>query len=356
MSILASNTSDVAHLHGVANVSGALTPMTRVPDAEASCGGGGLAASEGHAGVNFHALSALMGITSVLSIVLNGLVIAVTLRSKLLRQPLNYALVNLACADLGISLSGGIITTVSNARGRFDLGRAVCVADGFLVAVFGMTALITVCVLAVERYVVVCKPLGGVHFNTQHGICGVAFSWAWALLWSMPPLFGWGRYHFEGVGTSCAPDWSDSSTSGRSYMTAYFTFCFTLPMLIIVFCYTKLMRAIHKVSKLGLSANDTAERKVGMMVVVMIFAFFLCWLPYAALAIATVIKPDLKVSPLTASIPVYMAKSSSAYNPIIYIFMHRQFREHISRMCCGQRNQSSRITPEENTMQRLQPA
>ncbi|XP_032825597.2 parapinopsin-like [Petromyzon marinus] len=332
------NISDEERL--AANVSGAATPTGHdVP-----------------AGVNFVALSALMGITSTLSIALNGLVVVVTLRSRLLRRPLNYALVNLACADLGISLSGGVITTASNARGRFDLGPAACVADGFLVAVFGMTALITVCVLAVERYVVVCKPLGGVHFGTQHGLCGVAISWTWALAWSAPPLFGWGRYHYEGVGTSCAPDWADSSPSGRSYMTTYFIFCFALPMIIILFCYTKLMIAIHKVSKLGLSANDTAERKVGIMVVVMVFAFFLCWLPYAALAIAVVIKPDLKVSPVTASIPVYLAKSSGAYNPIIYIFMHRQFREHISRIFCDHRNQSSRIKPEENTMQRLQPA
>ncbi|XP_078469004.1 parapinopsin-like [Lampetra fluviatilis] len=336
------------------------TPPLNVSDEERlAANGSGPVTPIGHDaphGVNFIALSVLMGITSALSIALNGLVVVVTLRSRLLRRPLNYALVNLACADLGISLSGGVITTASNARGRFDLGTAACVADGFLVAVFGMTALITVCVLAVERYVVVCKPLGSVHFGTQHGLCGVAISWAWALAWSMPPLFGWGRYNYEGVGTSCAPDWADSSPSGRSYMTAYFIFCFALPMIIILFCYTKLMISIHKVSKLGLSANDTAERKVGVMVVVMIFAFFLCWLPYAALAIAVVIKPDLKVPPVTASIPVYMAKSSGAYNPIIYIFMHRQFREHISRMFCDHRNQSSRINPEENTMQRLQPA
>lgn len=79
----------------------------------------------------------IMGVISVAGIILNVLVIVVTLRYRQLRQPLSYALVNLAICDLGCAVFGGLPTTVTNAMGYFSLGRVGCVLEGFAVAFFG---------------------------------------------------------------------------------------------------------------------------------------------------------------------------------------------------------------------------
>lgn len=60
------------------------------------------------------------------------------------------------------------------------------------------------------------------------------------------------------------------------------------------------------------------------MVVVMVLAFLMTWLPYAAMALAVVMDSTLHINPIVATVPVYLAKSSTVYNPIIYIFMNRQ--------------------------------
>lgn len=60
------------------------------------------------------------------------------------------------------------------------------------------------------------------------------------------------------------------------------------------------------------------------MVVVMVLAFLVTWLPYAAMALAVIIDSSLHIDPIVATIPGYLAKSSNVYNPIIYIFMNRQ--------------------------------
>eukprot|EP00063_Salmo_salar_P015293 XP_013990128.1 PREDICTED: parapinopsin-like [Salmo salar] len=60
------------------------------------------------------------------------------------------------------------------------------------------------------------------------------------------------------------------------------------------------------------------------MVVVMVMAFLLCWLPYAAFALSVILDPSLHINPLIATVPMYLAKSSTVYNPIIYVFMNRQ--------------------------------
>lgn len=82
-------------------------------------------------------LAFIMGMFSAAGIILNVLVIVVTLKHRQLRQPLSYALVNLAICDLGCALFGGIPTTVTSAMGYFSLGRVGCVLEGFAVAFFG---------------------------------------------------------------------------------------------------------------------------------------------------------------------------------------------------------------------------
>lgn len=113
----------------------------------------------------------------------------------------------------------------------------------------GITSLCTVALIAVERMFVVCKPLGQITFQKKHAIGGIALSWLWSLTWNLPPLFGWGRYELEGVGTSCAPDWHNRDPHNVSYILAYFAVCFAAPFAIILASYAKLMWTLHQVSK-----------------------------------------------------------------------------------------------------------
>lgn len=85
----------------------------------------------------FLLLSLIMAIFTGPAIVLNATVIIVSLMHRQLRQPLNYALVNMAVADLGTAMTGGVLSVVNNAQGYFSLGRTGCVMEGFAVSLFG---------------------------------------------------------------------------------------------------------------------------------------------------------------------------------------------------------------------------
>uniref|UniRef100_A0A671VYZ6 Rhodopsin n=1 Tax=Sparus aurata TaxID=8175 RepID=A0A671VYZ6_SPAAU len=284
-------------------------------------------------------LAVIMGVFSVVGIILNVLVIVVTMRHRQLRQPLSYALVNLAVCDLGCAVFGGLPTTVTNAVGYFNLGRAGCVLEGFAVAFFGIASLCTIAVISVERYMVVCYPMGAVLFQTRHAVAGVVLSWVWSFVWNTPPLFGWGSYELEGVMTSCAPNWYSRDVGNMSYIIIYFFFCFAVPFSIITVSYSQLLWTLRQVTKLQVSeagSTNRVEVQVARMVVVMVLAFLVTWLPYAALAMAVILDSSLYIDPIIATIPVYLAKSSSVYNPIIYIFMNRQFRGYaVPTVLCG---------------------
>lgn len=57
----------------------------------------------------------------------------------------------------------------------------------------GEVALWSLVVLAVERYIVVCKPMGSFKFSGAHAGAGVLFTWIMAMACAAPPLFGWSR-------------------------------------------------------------------------------------------------------------------------------------------------------------------
>lgn len=72
------------------------------------------------------------------------------------------------------------------------------------------------------------------------------------------------------------------------------------------------------------------EQRILLMVLVMVLCFLLCWLPYAAVAlIATFGQPGL-ITPAASIIPAILAKSSTVYNPIIYVFLNKQVSEMLS--------------------------
>lgn len=63
------------------------------------------------------------------------------------------------------------------------------------------------------------------------------------------------------------------------------------------------------------------------MVIVMVMAFLICWLPYTTFALVVATNKDITIQPALASLPSYFSKTATVYNPIIYVFMNKQVRE-----------------------------
>ncbi|NWR73298.1 OPSP protein, partial [Centropus unirufus] len=283
-------------------------------------------------------VAVLMGIVVVSASVLNGLVIVVSIRYKKLRSPLNYILVNLAVANLLVTLCGSSVSFSNNINGFFVFGNQMCELEGFMVSLTGIVGLWSLAILAFERYVVVCRPLGDFRFQHPHAVSGCAFTWGWALLWTTPPLLGWSSYVPEGLRTSCGPNWYTGGSNNNSYILALFVTCFLMPLSLILFSYTNLLMTLRAAAVLQQESDTTqqAEREVTRMVIVMVVAFLTCWLPYTTFALVVATSKDITIQPTLASLPSYFSKTATVYNPIIYVFMNKQFQSCLLKMlCCG---------------------
>ncbi|XP_025718627.1 long-wave-sensitive opsin 1 [Callorhinus ursinus] len=301
----------------------------------------------------YHLTSIWMIFVVIASVFTNGLVLAATMRFKKLRHPLNWILVNLAVADLAETIIASTISVVNQIYGYFVLGHPLCVVEGYTVSLCGITGLWSLAIISWERWLVVCKPFGNVRFDAKLAIAGIAFSWVWSALWTAPPIFGWSRYWPHGLKTSCGPDvFSGSSYPGvQSYMIVLMTTCCIIPLSVIILCYLQVWLAIRAVAKQQKESESTqkAEKEVTRMVVVMVLAYCVCWGPYTFFACFAAAHPGYAFHPLVAALPAYFAKSATIYNPIIYVFMNRQFRNCILQLFGKKVDDSSELSSASKT-------
>ncbi|XP_070964326.1 rhodopsin [Oncorhynchus clarkii lewisi] len=271
---------------------------------------------------------------------INFLTLYVTIEHKKLRTALNYILLNLAVADLFMVIGGFTTTMYTSMHGYFVFGRMGCNIEGFFATHGGEIALWSLVVLAIERWLVVCKPISNFRFSETHAIMGVAFTWVMAAACSVPPLLGWSRYIPEGMQCSCGIDYYTRAPdiNNESFVIYMFVVHFMIPLFIISFCYGNLLCAVKAAAAAQQESETTqrAEREVTRMVIMMVVSFLVCWVPYASVAWYIFCNQGSEFGPVFMTIPAFFAKSSSLYNPLIYVLMNKQFRNcMITTLCCG---------------------
>ncbi|KAM7378933.1 hypothetical protein PAMP_004521 [Pampus punctatissimus] len=293
------------------------------------------AAGEGHQGGGSYPttltptgnliVAVCLGFIGTFGLMNNMLVLVLFCRYKMLRSPINLLLINISISDLLVCVLGTPFSFAASTQGRWLIGEGGCVWYGFANSLFGIVSLISLAVLSYERYSTMMAPTEADSTNYRKISLGITLSWVYSLIWTLPPLFGWSHYGPEGPGTTCSVDWKAKTANNISYIICLFVFCLIVPFLVIVFCYGKLLCAIRQVSAINPSMTRKREQRVLFMVVVMVIFYLLCWLPYGIMALVATFGPPGLVTPEASIIPSVLAKTSTVINPIIYVFMNKQF-------------------------------
>lgn len=70
-----------------------------------------------------------------------------------------------------------------------------CEFYAFCGAVFGITSMITLTAIALDRYLVITHPLATIGVvSKRRAVLVLAGVWLYALAWSLPPFFGWSKW------------------------------------------------------------------------------------------------------------------------------------------------------------------
>ncbi|XP_041805165.1 melanopsin-like [Chelmon rostratus] len=281
----------------------------------------------------------LVGVTGMLG---NALVIYVFCRSRTLRTPSNLLVVNLAAADFLMSLTQSPVFFVASLHHRWVFGEFACELYAFCGALFGITSMMTLTAIAVDRCLVITQPLALLGTVSRGRVLGVlAGVWLYSLGWSLPPFFGWSAYVPEGLQTSCSWDYMSFTAAVRAYTILLFTFVFFVPLGLIAGCYFAIFwavcRAGREVEQLNCGETNKAferlhsEWRLAKVALGVILLFIVSWSPYSAVALTATAGYAHLLTPYMNSIPAVIAKASAIHNPIIYAITHPKYRAAIGR-------------------------
>ncbi|KAL3313904.1 Melanopsin [Cichlidogyrus casuarinus] len=278
------------------------------------------------------------------------------LRSVLvLRTASNILLLNLATSDLLFSMLVGFpLKTIASFNGTWPWGKRLCDVYGFLCGISGISAFITHAFISLERYRGVCTSMR-IYQDSSYGkyALKIAFIWTWSGFWTSLPFFGIGKYMAEGFLTSCTYDYLDDSLGSYIFNYGMLIFAFLIPLLVMIFCYSAIVRhVVINYARLNFSEPSTLERisgtlqstrpamenlryrrklRIAIISFVIVLSFLISWCPYVIVAFFALIGRRQFLTPFAAELPVFFAKSSSVYNPIIYALLHTRFKTELVR-------------------------
>ncbi|XP_063309100.1 opsin-5-like [Pelobates fuscus] len=274
----------------------------------------------------------LFGMCSVFG---NSLLLYISFTKRQLLKPAEYFIVNLAFSDLGMTVILYPLAITSSFSHRWIYGRHVCLFYAFCGVLFGICSLSTVTLLSIVCCVKVCFPAYGNRFGHKLGCILVTCAWVYAAIFAFLPLIHLGEYGLEPYGTACCIDWQSSNINrvAKYYIIALFVVCFIIPCGIIITSFTLILITVKESRKAVAlhGAIPTRMSNVQNIIIKLSIAvcigFFTAWSPYAIISMwATFGSIDI-IPPLAFAVPSVFAKSSTIYNPIIYLLLKPNFRD-----------------------------
>lgn len=296
--------------------------------------------NEGHA-ISIFAYSLLMLVSAIGNLTVLKTIIQQRRRASTPR--INIMLMHLAIADLLVTFLMMPIDITWAATVRWVFGETFCRIGAFL-RVFGLylSSFIIICI-SIDRYLAVLKPMSLYHYDYRGKIM-ISIAWIASIICSFPQsiIYHMERHPIEKGFEQCV---TLHAFSTRSQELAYLYSCmiimYCLPLCVIVFCYTSIIREIHRQSsannmntfrRSGLGALGAAKTKTLKMTITIVVVFLICWTPYYIISVwfwtdsHSARQVDYKIQRML----FIFASTNSCANPIVYgIFNMRKKHDSI---------------------------
>ncbi|CAG7838004.1 unnamed protein product, partial [Allacma fusca] len=244
-------------------------------------------------------------------------------------------ILSLASGDLMVSI-WHFMPAYSSFTERWSFGDFGCEIYAASVGIGGMASLITLSVIAADRFsVIMGRPLPWLS-----GKKTCISIWFFCLILVTPPFLGWSRYVREGLETSCSWDYTTRTWNNRTYYIFILFFGFVVPVSVILVSYIGILRIVcqHSNTMKGVTRNGIVHNKrrptkndlrTAQVILTIIVCFLMSWTPYAVVSVVGQFGDASSLTPLGTALPAIFAKASVIYNPIVYGLSHPHFRSAI---------------------------
>jgi len=264
----------------------------------------------------------------ILGIIGNGLVCYVITRSRYTKSSMYFFMVQLAVADILVCSVSIPLTLVStHPRPLLLLQNDVtCKIVRFFQYLLPPASVSILTATAADRFVLICYPLKFL-YRTKVKLLAIC-CWLYAVVLTLPEIHLINSFpiiYNNEVHQFCAIKETSSDTKlGFIYLTVRAILGFLTPLLIIIALYYNILKTIWKTKTIKSRMRRNAIKSLTMVV----FAFFLSWAPFSVISKYCILVEKRYYTISRAEIITFwIGLSASVYNPLIYAFYNKNFRD-----------------------------
>ncbi|XP_030331924.1 probable G-protein coupled receptor 83 isoform X1 [Strigops habroptila] len=286
-------------------------------------------------------LVAAYSVIIIFSLFGNVLVCHVVIKTKRMRSATSLFIVNLAVADIMITLLNTPFTLARFVNSTWIFGKGMCHVSRFAQYCSLHVSALTLTAIAVDRHQVIMHPLKP-RISTAKGVIYISIIWIMATCFSLPhaiyqKLFTF-EYSEEVTRCLCLPDFPEPADLFWKYLDlTTFILLYVLPLLIISAAYMTVAKKLWLRNVIGDVTTEQyfalrkKNKKTIKMLMLVVILFAVCWFPlnyYVVLLSSQTIHTN---NALYFAFH-WFAMSSTCYNPFIYCWLNDSFRSELKAL------------------------
>lgn len=278
---------------------------------------------------------------AVLGFFLNTIAILTFNKNRGLLTVSDLPVLSIAIADVVLAAIVTPSAVAADFLAAWPFGSFGCSWYACVSTIIGLGTMLHHTVLAVEKCWKIHHPMA-THATHKQMLKIIVVLWIFTGLWGIFPLIGWSSYGPEGTGAACSIKWQSDDLIDTSFIICTFVLFFLFPVVSILLSYAIIYKDLQQMAKRAKRKwNDEAQQTLDLLVArkragwtgfMMVASFVVVWTPYAVVSFyAAFFKPQ-SISPLIATIPAMFAKTSTLFNPIIYVIQYKRFRKGVKKL------------------------
>ncbi|XP_055374801.1 allatostatin-A receptor [Condylostylus longicornis] len=284
------------------------------------------------------------GIIGLAGLLGNALVILVVVFNQQMRSTTNLLIINLAVSDILFVIFCVPFTATDYVLPEWPFGDCWCKFVQYMIVVTCHCSVYTLVLMSFDRFLAVVHPVTSMSLRTERN-ASLAITLTWFLIITtaipVPLSHDIKIYAFQGHNfTACVFSSDQHIWTLVQFQISFFLSSYVIPLTLISFLYMGMLARLWKNAP---GCKPSAEsrrgkRRVTRMVVVVVLAFAICWLPiHIILVLKSLELYNNSLFAVICQITAHvLAYTNSCVNPILYAFLSDNFRKAFRKVVwCG---------------------
>ncbi|KAM5240147.1 neuropeptide Y receptor type 4-2 [Hipposideros larvatus] len=287
-------------------------------------------------------------IETIVGVLGNLCLICVTIRQKEKANVTNLLIANLAFSDFLMCLICQPLTAIYTIMDYWVFGEALCKMSAFIQCMSVTVSILSLVLVALERHQLIINPTGWKPSISQ-AYLGIVIIWLIACFLSLPFLANsilenvFHKNHSKALEfladkVVCTESWP-LDHHRVIYTTLLLLFQYCIPLAFILVCYVRIYRRLRRQGRLfhkgTYSSQARQMRQINGILVAMVAAFALLWLP---LHVFNSLEDwHHEAIPICHGNLIFLlchllAMASTCVNPFIYGFLNTNFKKEVKAL------------------------